>query len=101
MIDASVRRMSIPSRRGSTLAPGKAIQKIYRKCRNTWPGGWFGNQAVHHVIVFVQEPGTTRAEGRLLVGFAPGEDPAIYSAGYARRIPSGSNSGFQIDSPQN
>jgi mono/diheme cytochrome c family protein len=55
-----------------------------------------GNQAVHHVIVFVQEPGTTRAEGRLLVGFAPGEDPAIYSAGYARRIPSGSNLVFQI-----
>jgi hypothetical protein len=55
-----------------------------------------GNQAVHHVIVFIQEPGTTRAEGRLLVGFAPGEDPAIYAPGFARRVPAGSNLVFQI-----
>jgi hypothetical protein len=55
-----------------------------------------GSQAVHHVIVFIQEPGTARAEGRLLVGFAPGEDPAIYAPGFARRVPAGSNLVFQI-----
>jgi hypothetical protein len=52
---------------------------------------------VHHVIVFVQEPGaTSRLQGRLLVGFAPGEDPAIFRPGYGRKIPAGSNLLFQI-----
>ena len=52
---------------------------------------------VHHVIVFVQEPGaTSRLQGRLLVGFAPGEDPAVFRAGYGRKIPAGSNLLFQI-----
>jgi len=52
--------------------------------------------AVHHVIVFIQEPGTTRADARLLVGFAPGEDPAMYAPGFARKVPAGSNLLFQI-----
>jgi hypothetical protein len=52
---------------------------------------------VHHVIVFVQEPGaTSRLQGKLLVGFAPGEDPAVFRAGYGRKIPAGSNLLFQI-----
>jgi len=55
-----------------------------------------GSEAVHHVIVFIQEPGTTRADARLLVGFAPGEDPAMYAPGFARRVPAGSNLVFQI-----
>jgi hypothetical protein len=55
-----------------------------------------GNAAVHHVIVFIQEPGSTRADARLLVGFAPGEDPAVYSPGFARKVPAGSNLVFQI-----
>jgi len=55
-----------------------------------------GNQAVHHVIVFIQEPGTTRAEGRLLVGFAPGEDPTVFAPGFARKVPAGSNLVFQV-----
>jgi len=55
-----------------------------------------GREAVHHVIVFVQEPGTARAEGRLLVGFAPGEDPAMFAPGFARKVPAGSNLVFQI-----
>jgi len=55
-----------------------------------------GSGAVHHVIVFIQEPGTTRADARLLVGFAPGEDPAMYAPGFARKVPAGSNLVFQI-----
>lgn len=52
---------------------------------------------VHHVIVFVQEPGaTSRLQGRLLVGFAPGEDPTIFRPGFGRKIPAGSNLLFQI-----
>ena len=55
-----------------------------------------GREVVHHVIVFVQEPGTTRAEGRLLVGFAPGEQPAMYAPGFAKKVPAGSNLVFQV-----
>ena len=55
-----------------------------------------GRDAVHHVIVFVQEPGTTRAEGRLLVGFAPGEQPAMFAPGFAKKVPAGSNLVFQV-----
>jgi hypothetical protein len=52
---------------------------------------------VHHVIVFVQEPGaTSRLQGKLLVGFAPGEDPAIFRPGFGRKIPAGSSLLFQI-----
>jgi hypothetical protein len=52
---------------------------------------------VHHVIVFVQEPGaTSRLQGKLLVGFAPGEDPTVFRPGYGRKIPAGSNLLFQI-----
>ena len=55
------------------------------------------NTVVHHVIVFVQEPGaTSRLQGKLLVGFAPGEDPAIFRPGFGRKIPAGSNLLFQI-----
>ncbi len=52
---------------------------------------------VHHVIVFVQEPGaTSRLQGKLLVGFAPGEDPAVFRPGFGRKIPAGSSLLFQI-----
>jgi hypothetical protein len=55
------------------------------------------NAVVHHVIVFVQEPGaTSRLQGKLLVGVAPGEDPAVFRAGFGRKIPAGSNLLFQI-----
>ena len=55
------------------------------------------HSVVHHVIVFVQEPGTTsRLQGKLLVGFAPGEDPAVFRPGFGRKIPAGSNLVFQI-----
>jgi hypothetical protein len=53
-----------------------------------------GNRAVvHHVIVFVQKGGEQQ---RLLVGYAPGEQPAVMSKGLARRIPAGANLVFQV-----
>ena len=55
-----------------------------------------GHDVVHHVIVFVQEPGATRAEGRLLVGFAPGEQPLMFAPGFAKKVPAGSNLVFQV-----
>ena len=53
-----------------------------------------GSRAVvHHIIVFVQ---TGKEPQRLLVGYAPGEQPAVISKGLARKIPAGSNLIFQV-----
>ena len=53
-----------------------------------------GSRAVvHHIIVFVQGG---REQQRLLVGYAPGEQPAVMSKGLARKIPAGSNLVFQV-----
>jgi hypothetical protein len=48
---------------------------------------------VHHIIVFAQSPGGPQ---RLIVGYAPGEQPAMLRPGYVRRIPAGSNLIFQL-----
>jgi hypothetical protein len=48
---------------------------------------------VHHIIVFAQN-GTEPQ--RLIVGYAPGEQPASISPGYARKIPAGSKLIFQV-----
>jgi hypothetical protein len=47
---------------------------------------------VHHIIVFVQGG----ADRRLLVGYAPGEQPAVIAKGLARKIPAGSTLVFQV-----
>jgi mono/diheme cytochrome c family protein len=53
--------------------------------------------AVHHVIVFIQNPNSPpRIDGNLLVGTAPGEQPAVYRPGTARRIPAGATLLFQM-----
>ena len=64
-----------------------------------------GNRkVVHHVIIFVQEPGT-RTElagearggmGYKLCGFAPGEQPKVFPPGTARLIRKGSKLIFQM-----
>ena len=64
-----------------------------------------GNRkVVHHVIIFVQEPGN-RTElagearggiGYKLCGFAPGEQPKIFPPGTARLIRKGSKLTFQM-----
>ncbi|HZS10170.1 MAG TPA: thiol-disulfide isomerase [Blastocatellia bacterium] len=56
-----------------------------------------GRSAVHHVIVFIKEPGAASGvEGRLLAGVAPGEQPAIFPTGYSKKIPAGSQLVFQM-----
>jgi hypothetical protein len=56
--------------------------------------------AVHHVIVFLQEPGarlTGGGEGgNLLVGFAPGEQPVRFQPGTAKLLKAGSSFRFQM-----
>jgi len=56
-----------------------------------------GRAAMHHVIVFLQEPGQTgRAEGNLLTGTAPGEPPAVYREGFGKKIVAGTKFVFQM-----
>jgi mono/diheme cytochrome c family protein len=47
---------------------------------------------VHHIIVFIQNG----AERKLLVGYAPGEQPAVISKGLGKKIPAGSQLVFQV-----
>src|SRR5262249_44245465 len=50
-----------------------------------------GKSAVHHVIVFIQDGDSTSptSRGNLLVGVAPGEQPAKYLPGTGKKIPAG------------
>jgi len=56
--------------------------------------------AVHHVIVFIQEPGSQGGIGgegaNLLVGFAPGEQPVVFEPGTAKLVKAGSTFLFQM-----
>jgi hypothetical protein len=47
---------------------------------------------VHHIIVFVMDKG----QQKLLVGWAPGEQPAQMSNGLAKKIPVGATLRFQV-----
>jgi peroxiredoxin len=55
---------------------------------------------VHHIVVFVKEPGGQRGQGEgpgsHLCGYAPGDMPSIYPLGSAKRIPAGSELIFQL-----
>jgi mono/diheme cytochrome c family protein len=52
-----------------------------------------GSRAVvHHIIVFAQSGN----ERKLLVGYAPGEQPAVIPEGLARKIPAGASLVFQV-----
>jgi mono/diheme cytochrome c family protein len=52
-------------------------------------------QVVHHIIVFIQGKGGQQQQ-RLLVGWAPGEQPARMTDGLAKKIPAGSELVFQV-----
>ena len=55
--------------------------------------------AVHHIIVFVVEPGKTPVRGEgdaLLSGYAPGEQPMKLEPGTAKLIKAGSSFRFQL-----
>jgi hypothetical protein len=56
-----------------------------------------GRSAVHHVIVFIQDPNKPASiDGNLLVGVAPGEQPAIFRPGFGKKIPAGARLIFQM-----
>ncbi|HEV3258470.1 MAG TPA: redoxin domain-containing protein [Gemmataceae bacterium] len=55
---------------------------------------------VHHLIVFVQPPGTTFFPGGpetpALAGMAPGDMPLVLTEGTAKKVPAGSKLVFQV-----
>jgi mono/diheme cytochrome c family protein len=56
-----------------------------------------GRSAVHHVIVFIQDPNKPASiDGNLLAGVAPGEQPAIFRPGLGKKIPAGARLIFQM-----
>ena len=56
-----------------------------------------GREAMHHVIVFIQDPkNPSRTDGNLLAGFAPGEQPTHFPDGYAKKVPAGATLMFQM-----
>lgn len=56
-----------------------------------------GRAAMHHVIVFIQDPqNPTRTDGNLLAGTAPGEQPTKFLPGFARKVPAGALLRFQM-----
>jgi mono/diheme cytochrome c family protein len=61
-----------------------------------------GNRSVvHHILVYILAPGRSEpydpdGTAATLVGWAPGDMPAVYSPGTARRIPAGSRLLFEV-----
>jgi mono/diheme cytochrome c family protein len=56
-----------------------------------------GRAAIHHVIVFIQDPkNQSRTDGNLLAGFAPGEQPTRFRPGFAKKVPAGATLYFQM-----
>jgi mono/diheme cytochrome c family protein len=58
-----------------------------------------GRSAVHHVIVFIQDPNSqsnANTGGNLLAGVAPGEQPARFLPGTGKKIAAGSRLIFQM-----
>jgi peroxiredoxin len=60
-----------------------------------------GNRAVvHHILVYIQAPGkpiyALDGTASTLVGWAPGDMPALFAPGTAKRIPAGSKLVFEV-----
>jgi mono/diheme cytochrome c family protein len=71
------------------VVPTNFKQDMWVQAAEIRPGA---RSVVHHIIVFVQKG----AERKLLVGYAPGEQPAIIPKGMGRKIPAGANLIFQV-----
>ncbi|MCI0740961.1 MAG: redoxin domain-containing protein [Gemmataceae bacterium] len=60
-----------------------------------------GNRAVvHHILVYIQMPGqpiyALDGTAATLVGWAPGDMPALYKPGMAKRVPAGAKLVFEV-----
>jgi mono/diheme cytochrome c family protein len=70
--------------------PTNFKQDMYIQAAEIRPGE---RGVVHHIIVF---SASAKDPQRLIVGYAPGEQPAVISKGLARKIPAGSELVFQV-----
>jgi mono/diheme cytochrome c family protein len=70
--------------------PTNFKQDMYIQAAEIRPGD---RGVVHHIIVF---SASAKDPQRLIVGYAPGEQPAVISKGLARKIPAGSELVFQV-----
>ena len=70
--------------------PTNFKQDMYIQAAEIRPGE---RGVVHHIIVFSQ---SAKDPQRLIVGYAPGEQPAVIGKGLARKIPAGSDLLFQV-----
>jgi hypothetical protein len=70
--------------------PTNFKQDMYIQAAEIRPGD---RAVVHHIIVFSQ---SAKEPQRLIVGYAPGEQPAVIGKGLARKIPAGAELVFQV-----
>ena len=85
----------------SVPAEGVVPYKYFRVPTNFTEDRWITaaeiradkRDVVHHIIVFVQAKGEQQ---KLLVGWAPGEQPAVMHNGLAKKIPAGAELLFQV-----
>ena len=80
-----------------TVDPGFA-EDVWVQAAECRPGN---RQVVHHILVYILEPGRRDPYDRdgtasTLVGWAPGDMPAIYSEGTGRLLPAGSKLLFEV-----
>jgi hypothetical protein len=89
-------------------ATGTVAYKYFRVKTNFTEDKWVQaaeirpdkRNVIHHIIVFIQEPGSNNLldgqRGTLLAGFAPGEPPLRFQPGTARLVKAGSTLVFQV-----
>lgn len=79
-----------------TVDPG-FTEDVWIQAAEAKPGN---AEVVHHVIAYIVAPGKKvfdrDGETAILVGWAPGDMPAEYPEGIARRIPAGSKLRFEL-----
>jgi peroxiredoxin len=73
-------------------------QDVWVQAAECRPGN---RKVVHHILVYILAPGKSEPYDRdgtaaTLVGWAPGDMPAVYSPGMARLIPAGSKLLFEV-----
>ena len=76
------------------VTPTNFENDVWVRASEARSGNW---NAVHHIIVFVREKGTTRKQGLPAVGgFAPGEEPMVLPPGVGFKVPAGAELVWQL-----
>ena len=76
------------------VTPTDFKEDVWVQASEARPGNW---NAVHHIIVYVREKGSTRKQGLPAVcGFAPGEEPMTLPPGIGFKVPAGAELIWQL-----